>query len=68
VTSIGDHAKKTPEGSLLRGFSVPIAPGTNRGVLPEEIVDYVDHFACVDINQNHIVIISNPTIGAIDRW
>ena len=35
-------------------------------ILPEEVVDHIDHFAGIDIDQHNIVVISHPTIWAID--
>ena len=35
--------------------------------LPEEVVDHVDHFAAVNINQQHVVIVTHPAIGPVNR-
>ena len=36
------------------------------GFLPEEVVDHVDHFAAVDIDQQRIVIVTHPAVGTVD--
>ena len=41
----------------------PSTPADGAGRLPEEVVDHVDHFAGVDVDQQDVVIIAHP-LGA----
>lgn len=34
--------------------------------LPEEVVNYVDHFAGIYVHQHYVVIIPDPAIGAVN--
>lgn len=54
---------QSPRRITLAGAAFTVGNGD----LPEEVVDYVDHLSGVDIDEDHIVIIPYPLIGAIDR-
>ncbi|GAB5487168.1 MAG: hypothetical protein Pars2KO_07380 [Parasphingorhabdus sp.] len=36
--------------------------------LPEEVVDHIDDFAGIGVDQKHIVIITDPACAAISGW
>src|SRR5688500_3660429 len=36
--------------------------------LPEEVLDHIDDMPAVDVDQQRIVIIADPAIGAVGRW
>lgn len=50
---------------LSRGYSFGVI---RPSMLPEEVIDHVHNFAAVDIDQQNVVIVSYPAIGAVHLW
>src|SRR5690606_4148193 len=63
------RAGRSPRSARARGLRRYRAtlPGRSAGRgLPEEVVDHVDDLAGVDVDQQDIVVIAYPAVGAVD--
>jgi hypothetical protein len=66
----GNWQAHKPRGPSLAART-PVAPEGalfDFWLLPEEVVDHINHAAIAQIDEQNIVIITHPAIGAVSWW